>query len=153
MNIDNKIHLKPMICDACELGTPIEKKRKTVRNKAIDALACIHVDTFKLLPTGYSGQKYGMILTDEATSERWGYTFNARNSAFECLKVFISYAQTQWGETRQIKAWRMDGGTENAPNQFRTCARNSANVSNFRYPMLPGRMDEQNVQYEPLSKK
>ena len=116
MNMDNKPHLKPMICDACELGAPIERNQKTVSNKAIDALARIHVDTFQLLPEGYGGQKYGMILTDEATSERWGYTFNTKNSAFECLKVFMSYAQTQWGEFRKIKAWRMDGGTEYAPN-------------------------------------
>lgn len=59
-----------------------------------------------------------MILTDEAASERLGYTFNTRNSAFEYLKEFISYAQIQWGEFRKIKDWRMDGVTEYAPNQI-----------------------------------
>ncbi|KAI0998753.1 hypothetical protein K3495_g9446 [Podosphaera aphanis] len=57
-------------CDACELGAPIERKHKVVKNKVTDALARIHVDTFHLLPKGYNGHKYGMILTDEATSER-----------------------------------------------------------------------------------
>lgn len=52
MNIEDKSQIKPMICDACELGTPIEKKRKMVRNKAVDALARLHVDTFQLSPTG-----------------------------------------------------------------------------------------------------
>ncbi|RKF79146.1 hypothetical protein GcC1_049026b [Golovinomyces cichoracearum] len=30
-----------------------------------------------LSPEDYNGHNYGMILTDEATSERWGYTFKS----------------------------------------------------------------------------
>ena len=84
-----------VICDACELGTPIEHKQKYIRNKATDSLACIHVDTFQNSPEGLNNHKYGMILTDEATSGRWGYTFSTKNTTFQCLKDFSTYAQTQ----------------------------------------------------------
>lgn len=29
------------------------------------------------------------------------------------------YAETQWSKYRKIRAWRMDGGTEYAPNKFK----------------------------------
>ncbi|KAI0992582.1 hypothetical protein K3495_g15603, partial [Podosphaera aphanis] len=119
IEIDNAKRDKNSVCEACELGTPLERRHKSVRNKSSIALARIHVDTFMLSPEGYNGHKYGMILTDEATSERWGYTFSTKNSAFDCLKEFTEYALNQWGEYRKIKAWRMDCGTEYAPHRFR----------------------------------
>ena len=118
VNFDTSNEEEQSVCKACELGAPLEHKRKSVRNKSSNALARIHVDTFMLQPEGFNGEKYGMILTDEATSERWGYKFSTKNSAYGCLKEFADYAQNQWGEYRRIKAWRMDGGTEYAPDQF-----------------------------------
>ena len=71
LNIEanTKSPLNSIVCDACELGTPLERKQRCIRNKVTDALARIHVDTFQILPEGFNSHKYGMILTDEATSE------------------------------------------------------------------------------------
>ncbi|KAI0998651.1 hypothetical protein K3495_g9541 [Podosphaera aphanis] len=91
MNVGSGLELKLRVCDSCELGTPLECKSKTTKNRTTDALARIHVDTFQFSPKSHAGYRYGMILTDKATSERLG----------------------------QIKAWRMDGGTEYAPRQFK----------------------------------
>ncbi|KAI0994487.1 hypothetical protein K3495_g13695, partial [Podosphaera aphanis] len=118
IDIHTSIESTPFFCDACELGTPLERKRKFVKNKSTNALSCIHLDTFQLSPESYHGHKYGLILTDEATSEKWGYTFNKKNIAFDCLREFTNFAQKQWGDYRQIKAWRMDGGKEYAPSRF-----------------------------------
>ncbi|KAI1000346.1 hypothetical protein K3495_g7849 [Podosphaera aphanis] len=124
-------------CDACELGAPIERKHEVVKNKVTDALARIHVDTFHLLPKGYNGHKYGMILIDEATSERWGYTFITKNKAFECLKEFATYARNQWSNQQQIKAWRMDGGTEYSPHQFKEMCRHLGQRIEISTPYAP----------------
>lgn len=59
---------------------------------------------------------------DEATSEHWGHTFTNKNTAFKCLEELETYTQKQWGNFRQIKAWRMDGGKEYAPIKIKqTC--------------------------------
>jgi hypothetical protein len=78
-------------CEACSLAKPLRTTRKVISTKSVfTALGKIWIDTFKITPTGYKGHVYGMILTDETTYARWGYTFKDKNQAHGCIKHFIA---------------------------------------------------------------
>jgi hypothetical protein len=68
-------------------------------------------------PVAHNGHKYGIVFTDEATHARWGYTFKAKDEAFNCVKQFIAMVETQYG--RKIKAFRMDDGREYSPAKIK----------------------------------
>lgn len=68
---NTKLPVDSIVCDACELETPLERKYKNNRNILTDALARFHVDAFQISPEGFNSHKNGMILIDKVTFEHW----------------------------------------------------------------------------------
>lgn len=62
--------LELIVCDSCELGILIERKRIYFKNKVTDALARIHVDSSIITPKNLKGHEYVMILTAKTMFER-----------------------------------------------------------------------------------
>ena len=122
-------------CEACSLAKPLRTTRKISKKRVFKALDKIWVDTFMIKPSGLKGHKYGMILTDEATHVRWGYTFKEKNEAFDCLKKHIAMVKTQYN--REIKGWRMDGGREYSLSQLKELCDNIGSILEITTPHNP----------------
>jgi hypothetical protein len=104
-------------CEACSIAKPLKYQRKLSTKRAFEVFDKVHVDTFMIDPVAHNGHKYGIVFTDEATHARWGYTFKAKDEAFNCVKQFIAMVETQYG--RKIKAFRMDDGREYSPAKIK----------------------------------
>jgi hypothetical protein len=69
-----------------------------------------------ITPTSYNGHVYRLILTDEATHARYGYTFKEKNEAYGYIKNFITLIDTQY--SKKIKVCYIDGGREYSLSQL-----------------------------------
>ena len=92
MDIDTEVDYGDDLCEPCELVTPLEHHGKTSNNKELVALARICIDIFQISPVGINGHKYGLLITDEGSGARWGFTFKHKSDAFEVIRDFNKYA-------------------------------------------------------------
>jgi hypothetical protein len=115
--VDYKDNSSKSPCEPCSLAKPVRHTRKVATKRVFKVLGKIRVDTFHITPRGYNGHLYGVLLTDEFSTVKWGYTFKKKNEAYDCIKKLIKLANTQWD--LKIRAWRMDGRREYSLTQLK----------------------------------
>ena len=71
----------------------------------------IHVDVVgPILPVGFNGHRWGLLVMDGRTQAWWGYTFKHKDKASVFLRRFIVDMKTQY--SIEVKVIRLDNGTE-----------------------------------------
>lgn len=123
------------LCEPCELGDPKRKTRKSVSWRESKAFDCMYIDVFMVTPRGLGGQKYGAIITDDATRARWASTFKHKSDAFKEIQTMNTFVETQF--KRKNKRWRMDGGKEYGVNELSTMAKDLGQVLELTTPYNP----------------
>jgi hypothetical protein len=99
------------ICRPCKLGKAIRLVSREPQDHLIDPLVELHVDIIgPITPTGFKGEKYGLMATCGYTQARYPYTYKEKAKAFKILTDLIIGIKTQY--KINVKVVHIDGGPE-----------------------------------------
>jgi hypothetical protein len=109
MVLDKKDNSLDEICRPCKLGKAIRLVSREPQDHLTDPLVELHVDIIgPVTPTGFKGEKYGLMATCGYTQARFPYTYKEKAEAFKILTDLIIGIKTQYKII--VKVIRIDGG-------------------------------------------
>ncbi|EKG09436.1 Integrase catalytic core, partial [Macrophomina phaseolina MS6] len=103
-------------CETCALSKSQRRIGHESQPRETDPGDCFHGDTVKVSTPGLKGERYYLLLTDDATDFRWGYPYNRKHQAFNALTEHLEMWKTQTGQ--YPRKLRIDAGTEFAVTQL-----------------------------------
>jgi hypothetical protein len=83
------------LCDPCEKDRLVREVSRKPQRRETRIRACIHVDVFKMKPTGIGGIEYRILYTNNTSRARRLYTTKNKNKALQTTKYMSKYIEIQ----------------------------------------------------------
>jgi transposase InsO family protein len=85
-------------CLACALGKARRLPYEAGRTRAKRPGEMFHADLFGPGAPTVDGKRYGLIITDDESAERWGFLLRSKDEAGEILQTFILEQERRFGQ-------------------------------------------------------
>ena len=105
------------ICEACQKAKSTRKVSRRIQREIHEKLGKIHMDLggpFNV--PSYSGAKYYMLLTDQATLRTWCFTYKQKDETFRLFRDWKTMVENEAG--LKVKRVRLDNGKELINQEF-----------------------------------
>ncbi len=97
-------------CEECALAKQTRRNFRGQPQRTKERLGKIHLDLSGPHPASVRGERYFLLLLDEATRKRWVVFLKQKSDTPGAIRAFLTQMETQTG--LKVKRWHSDNGGE-----------------------------------------